>query len=171
MELGGLRTERPRVFLLSTTHGPETAGLAAYLAVQEAYAERNVVGEMERQGRKLADAVNAEVVAAGLEHYVEVTGRPRCLVFLTRDAQGRASQAYRTLFLQEMIRHGVLGQSFVISAAHTDADLGCTVEAAHKALAVYTRAIEAGTVDGLLRGRPVAPALREFAAPRSIVHR
>ena len=72
---------RPRVFLLSTTHGPETAGLAAYLAVQEAYAERDVVGEMERQGRKLADAVNAEVAAAGLEQYVEVTGRPSCLVF------------------------------------------------------------------------------------------
>ena len=171
MELGGLRTERPRVFLLSTTHGPETAGLAAYLAVQEAYAERDVVGEMERQGRKLADAVNAEVVAAGLEQYVEVTGRPSCLVFLTRDAEGHQSQAYRTLFLQEMIRRGVLGQSFVISAAHSDADLDCTIEAAHRALGVYARAIEAGTVDGLLRGRPVAPALREFAAPRNIVHR
>ena len=68
----------------------------------------------------------------------------------------------------EMIRRGVLGQSFVISAAHTDADLDCTIEAAHRALAVYARAIEAGTVDGLLRGRPVAPALREFAAPRNV---
>jgi glutamate-1-semialdehyde 2,1-aminomutase len=171
MELGGLRTERPRVFLLSTTHGPETAGLAAYLAVQEAYAERDVVGEMERQGRKLADAVNAEVVAAGLEQYVEVTGRPSCLGFVTRDAEGRPSQAFRTLFLQEMIRRGVLGQSFVISAAHSDADLDCTTEAVRRALAVYARAIEAGTVDGLLRGRPVAPALRKFAAPRNIVHR
>ena len=166
-----MRTERPRVFLLSTTHGPETAGLAAYLAVQEAYAERDVVGEMERQGRKLADAVNAEVAAAGLERYVEVTGRSSCLVFLTRDAEGRPSQAFRTLFLQEMIRRGVLGQSFVISAAHTDADLDCTIEAAHRALAVYAKAISAGTVDGLLRGRPVAPALREFAAPRSIADR
>jgi len=33
MELGGLRTDASRVFLLSTTHGAETAGLAAYLAV------------------------------------------------------------------------------------------------------------------------------------------
>jgi glutamate-1-semialdehyde 2,1-aminomutase len=171
MELGGLRTERPRVFLLSTTHGPETAGLAAYLAVQEAYDERDVVGQMERQGRKLADAVNAEIAAMGLEQYVQVTGRPSCLVFLTRDAEGRPSQSFRTLFLQELIRRGVLGQSFVISAAHSDADLDCTVEAARRALAVYARAIEAGTVDGLLRGRPVAPALREFAAPRNVVHR
>ena len=32
MELGGLNTDRSRAFLLSTTHGAETTGLAAYLA-------------------------------------------------------------------------------------------------------------------------------------------
>ena len=37
MELGGLRTDRPRVFLLSTTHGPETSALAAFRAVVDAY--------------------------------------------------------------------------------------------------------------------------------------
>ena len=55
MELGGLRTDAPRVFLLSTTHGPETAGLAAYLAVARAYRERDVIGEMEAAGTALAD--------------------------------------------------------------------------------------------------------------------
>ena len=106
-----------------------------------------------------------------LDEYVEVAGRPSCLVFLTKDADGQPSQDYRTLFLQELLRRGVLGQSFVISAAHTDADLACTAEATRRQLPVYARAIEAGTVDGLLHGRPVAPALREFAAPRNIVHR
>ena len=37
MELGGLRTDRPRVFLLSSTHGAETTGLAAFRAVVKAY--------------------------------------------------------------------------------------------------------------------------------------
>ena len=87
---------------------------------------------------------------------------------LTRDADGVPSQAYRTLFLQELLCRGVLGQSFVISAAHTDADLDHTVRAVEGALPVYARALEAGTVDGLLHGRPVAPALRERAEPRRI---
>lgn len=168
MELGGLRTSERRVFLLSTTHGPESAGLAAYLAVEQAYRERDVVGEMERQGRTLADAVNGVVAEAGLGRHIEVVGRPSCLIFLTRDADGKPSQAYRTLFLQELLRRGVLGQSFVISAAHTDADLQLTIRAVQGALPVYARALEAGTVDGLLHGRPVAPALRERAAPRRI---
>ena len=54
MEAGGLNTDDPRVFLLSTTHGAEATGLAAYLAVSKAYAERDVVAEMEVQGTKLA---------------------------------------------------------------------------------------------------------------------
>jgi glutamate-1-semialdehyde 2,1-aminomutase len=56
----------------------------------------------------------------------------------------------------------------VISAAHTDADLDQTIEAAAGALEVYAKAIEAGSTDGLLMGRPVAPAMREFAEPRRL---
>jgi glutamate-1-semialdehyde 2,1-aminomutase len=168
MELGGLRTDQRRVFLLSTTHGPESAGLAAFLAVNQAYRTRDVVGEMEQRGSVLASALTDEIMRAGLQDHVQVLGRPSCLVFATRDAQGRPSQAYRALFMQELLRHGVLGQSFVISAAHTEEDVDCTVAAVSEALAVYGRAVEAGTTDGLLAGGPVAPAIREFAAPRRV---
>ena len=36
----------------------------------------------------------------------------------------------------------MLGQSFVISAAHTDADIGQTIEATAEALKIYARAVE-----------------------------
>ena len=168
LEYGGLRTDHKRVFLLSTTHGPETSSLAAYLAVIHAYRERDVVGEMERQGGVLAAAFNERSAARGLTGYVDAVGRPSCLVFTTRDAEGRPSQEFRTLFLQELLSRGVLGQSLVISAAHTDADVALTVDAAAEAMKVYANALEAGSVRGLLRGRPVAPALRAYAAPRRI---
>jgi glutamate-1-semialdehyde 2,1-aminomutase len=168
MELGGLNTDASRPFLLSTTFGPETTGLAAYLAVRQAYRERDVVSIMEHQGTRLAEAVNAAAEDSGLADYVSVVGRPSCMIFVTRSASGQRSQEYRTLFLQELLTRGVLAQSFVISAAHTDADLDRTVEAVLGSLAVYRRAIEAGTTDGLLRGRPVAPALRERAEPRRL---
>jgi glutamate-1-semialdehyde 2,1-aminomutase len=66
MEAGGLNTDASRVFLLSTTNGAETTGLAAYLAVSAAYAERDVVAEIEIQGTKLR---------SGLE---KVTEEPAC---------------------------------------------------------------------------------------------
>jgi glutamate-1-semialdehyde 2,1-aminomutase len=42
------------------------------------------------------------------------------------------------------------------------------VDAADGAFAIYAKALDAGSTDGLLRGRPVAPAMREFAAPRRL---
>ena len=83
-----------------------------------------------------------------------------------RTATANRPRPYRTLFLQELLRHGVLGQSFVVSAAHTDEDLQLTVDAVRRALPVYRRALERGDATGLFHGRPVAPALREASAPR-----
>ncbi|GAA1920051.1 glutamate-1-semialdehyde 2,1-aminomutase [Nocardioides lentus] len=171
MELGGLRTDAARTFLLSTTHGPEVSGLAAYLAVADAYDGgfgADVVATMERRGAALAAGVNALAASAGLADHVVALGRPSCLVFATRDHTGAPSQAFRTLFLQGLLTHGVLGQSFVVSAAHTEDDLAVTLAAVEATLPSYARALEQGSTDGLLRGRPVAPALRATADPRRL---
>ena len=44
LEYGGLNTDASRVFLPSTTHGPEVMSIAAYLAVVQAYQDHDVVG-------------------------------------------------------------------------------------------------------------------------------
>ncbi|WP_166996730.1 glutamate-1-semialdehyde 2,1-aminomutase [Paramicrobacterium fandaimingii] len=168
MERGGLNTDASRVFLLSNTHGAETTGLAAYLAVADVYTERDVVAEMEAAGQKLQMALLDVIEKAGVSDYLSVFGRPSALVFGTLDAAGKPSQPYRTLLLQELLRHGVLCQSLVISAAHSDDDIAVTIEAFRRASEVYARAIESGTTDGYVSGRPVAPAIREFAAPRRL---
>jgi glutamate-1-semialdehyde 2,1-aminomutase len=172
MELGGLRTDRARVFLLSSTHGAETTGLAAFRAVVRAYTDPagpDPVATMERQGRALADGVNAAAAEAGIGGHLSVVGRPSCQVFRTTDADGQPSQAMRTLFLQEVLRRGVLGQSYVISAAHTDADVARTVEAARGATAAYRKALETGRPEELFDGRAVAPAHRLLAEPRRLL--
>jgi glutamate-1-semialdehyde 2,1-aminomutase len=168
MELGGLNTDRPRVFLLSSTHGAETVSLAAFRAVVRAYAETDPVATMERQGAKLAAGVNAVAAEAGIGEALSVLGRPSCQIFRTADAGGSPSQPMRTLFLQEILRRGVLGQSYVISAAHTDADVEQTVEAARGATVAYRKALETGRPEDLFEGRPVAPAHRLMAAPRRL---
>ena len=168
MELGGLRTDRDRVFLLSTTHGPETVSLAAFRAVAAAYRTDDPIARMERAGRRLAAGFTAAVAEAGLTDHLQVAGRPSCLVFVTRDHEGAPSQAYRTLFLQELLRRGVLGQSFVTSAAHDDVAVDATLAAVRAALPVYRHAVEAKSVTGLLQGRPVAPAIRRGSDPRRV---
>lgn len=171
MEFGGLRTDKDRVFLLSTTHGAETGSLAAFRAVVHAYATQDPIATMERGGRLLAAGIAEAVADHGLDDFVEVVGRPSCQVFITRDADREPSQTYRTLFIQELLRRGILAQSFVISAAHSDLDIEQTLDAVRGALPAYQRAIEVGSADSVLAGEPVAPAIRRYAYPRVALKR
>jgi glutamate-1-semialdehyde 2,1-aminomutase len=159
MRLGGLDHDGERVFLLSTTHGAETHALAAALAVIDAYEAHDVVATLARQGERLRRGVECAARAAGVESCFATLGRPCNLIYATRDRNGRPSQALRALFLQELIRRGVIAPSFVVSAAHGDAEVDRTIEAVVGALTVYRRALDEG-VEKYLAGPAVKPVWR-----------
>jgi glutamate-1-semialdehyde 2,1-aminomutase len=153
MRLGSREREQDNVFLLSTTHGAETPGLAAALRTMQIYREEPVVEHLHRQGERLRQGFEQVVERHGLRGYVELSGRACNLLFGTRGPDGRASQAYRSLFLQETIRRGVLMPSLVVSYSHSDTDIDRTLEAIDGALAVYVRAMTDGAEKHLV-GRP-----------------
>jgi len=159
MELGGLHDSRPRVFLLSTTHGAETSALAAAMAVMQTYQSHHIVDALWRQGQRLADGVRCMIASVGVERYFQVVGRPCNLVYIARDGEEKPSQAFRTLFLRETLLRGLLMPSMVISYAHDDAVVYTTVERIGEALAVYKRALEEG-IERFLPGRPARPVMR-----------
>jgi glutamate-1-semialdehyde 2,1-aminomutase len=162
MQLGGLDHDHDRVFLLSTTHGAETHTLAAAIATMETYRDHDVIGHLYRQGERLRAGLTAAAHSAGVERQVECLGRPCCLLYTTRDQAGRPSQEFRALFLQELIKRGVLAPSFVVSFSHADRDIDLTIDAAAEALLVYRRALDEG-VDRYLVGPPVKPVFRPRA--------
>ncbi len=162
MELGGLRDERERVFLLSTTHGAETHALAAALATIAVYEEEDVIGQLRRAGEALRAGIGRVTETLGLARSFQVLGHPSNLVYATRDRDGNPSQPFRTLFLQETIRRGLLMPSLVVSHAHEEDEVKRTIEAVGEALRVYSRALEEG-LEGLLAGRPVKPVFRKFS--------
>ncbi|HHV68135.1 glutamate-1-semialdehyde 2,1-aminomutase [Brucella intermedia] len=162
MQLGGLiQTDHPRVFLLSTTHGAETHAMAAAIATMTIYRDEPVIERLYEQGSKLAEGVNAAIAAHGLQNHVRLFGRPCCLAYGTLDEAGQPSQAFRTLFLQETIRRGVLMPSLVVSYTHSDTDIARTVDAIDGALGIYVRALNDG-VGSYLTGRPSQVVYRRF---------
>ncbi len=161
MELGGLYHDRERVFLLSTTHGAEPHALAAAIAVIDTYQNEPVIERMNQQGTKLQVGANQAIRRHGLSDYVQVLGRPSNLVFVTRDPQKQRSQWFRALFMQEIIKRGILGPSFVISYAHSDEDVEKTVQAVDAAMKVYGRALEDGPQRYLV-GPPTKPVYRRY---------
>jgi glutamate-1-semialdehyde 2,1-aminomutase len=162
MQAGGLEHGHERVFLLSTTHGAESASLAAALATMQFYREHPVIETLYARGARLRAGVEAAVRAAGLEQYVDLSCRDCSLLYTTRDAERRPSQEFRTLFMQELIRQRILAPSFVVSYSHSEADIDRTVEAVEAALQVYRRALEDGPSPHL-EGRPVKPVFRRYA--------
>ncbi len=159
MERGGLHHQSPRVFLLSTTHGAETHALAAARETIRVYRELDVVEQLWRQGERLQTLVERSVVENRLAGFFELLGRPCNLVFATKDHAGNRSQAFRTLFMQELIKRGILAPSFVVSYSHSDADIDRTAAAVYEAHLVYRKALEDG-VERYLEGRPVKPVYR-----------
>jgi glutamate-1-semialdehyde 2,1-aminomutase len=163
MDRGGLRGEHERVFLLSTTHGAETHALAAAIAVMDVYAEEGIVARLHERGEKLAAGIRDVAASAGVEDHVVVQGRPSNMVFATLDENLEPSQPYRTLFLRELILGGVIGPSFVVSAALTDEDIARTVDVVERACVVYRKALDAGDPAAWMGGRPVKPVFRRYA--------
>ena len=162
MRLGGLdHTDRPRVFLLSTTHGAETHSLAAAIATMRIYQNEPVIEHLTRQGERLRELAEAVIRHHDLEAYVSIIGRASCLLYGTRDLDGKPSQAMRTLLLQETIRRGVLMPSLVVSYSHADEDIERTVMALDGALGVYRQALDGG-VNRFLIGRPSEPVMRNY---------
>jgi glutamate-1-semialdehyde 2,1-aminomutase len=161
MELGGLHHPRERVFLLSTTHGAETHALAAAIEVIRVYKTQPVVETLYRQGERLRAGIEKVTAELGLASHFPLSGRPCNLLYGTLDQDLKSSQPFRTLFLQETIRRGVIAPSFVVSYAHTDRDIDRTIEAVGEALLVYRKALSEG-VEKYLVGPSVKTVYRKF---------
>ncbi|MGI0025077.1 MAG: hypothetical protein ACREA4_08035 [Nitrososphaera sp.] len=66
-----------------------------------------------------------------------------------------------TLFMEGMIKRGVIAPSFVASYSHSEQDI-VTVAASAEVLRIYRRALDHGA-EGYLAGRPVKPVFRRYA--------
>jgi glutamate-1-semialdehyde 2,1-aminomutase len=161
MCLGGLDHDKERVFLLSLTHGAETHCLAAALETMRIYQREPVIDVLWSQGRRLATGINKSIDEHKLNGYFEVVGKPCNLVYATRNNDKQPSQPFRTLFLQETIKRGILAPSLIVSYSHTDSDIDKTIDVVHEALYFYRKALDEG-VEKYLIGRAVKPIWRRF---------
>ena len=161
MEFGGLYHRGKRVFLISTTHGAENHSLAAARAVVKIYKEHDVTGHMSNIGQQLMDGMNAAARDIGISEYFELYGFACNPAHICRDKTGAISLPLKTLFMQEMIKAGILMPYIVPSFAHTPSDVDRTIDAARGAFKTYAKALNDGW-EKYLEGEPVKPVFRTF---------
>lgn len=161
MELGGLFHDKKRVFLISTTHGAENASLAAMRAALAIYRSERVVERFWTVGGALMEGLNGAAKDAGVGDQFKAYGFPCSPYYACRDAQGAVSMPMRTLFLQEMVRNGVIANYFAPSYSHTDREVEATLAAARKTFSVYSRALNDGW-EKFVEGPVVKPVFRAY---------
>jgi len=162
MSLGSI--EKPgqeRLFLLSTTHGAEMAGMGAFLATMKMMERENVVDHLWDFGRRLLALMQEKFEAHGVADSLKVGGFSCSPYYLTLDDKGAASLPLRTLFAQEMVRQGVLMPWIALSWRHGEEELKLTARALDAALPVYKKAMADGA-ERYLEGPAIKPVFRKF---------
>ncbi|MFZ5556228.1 MAG: glutamate-1-semialdehyde 2,1-aminomutase [Pseudomonadota bacterium] len=163
MELGGIRRAgAEKLFLISTTHGAETTGLAAMVATIDAFKGHAMIDGNWQRGAWLKTRLNEIIARHGLASSLQLAGYPCLLALTCRNATGQPDDAFRTLFMQEMIARGVLFQGlFYPTWSHQETEMLHIAQAFDESCAVYRRAIDAGSCANLLVGPPAKPVFRK----------
>lgn len=163
MELGGIRnTGAEKVFLISTTHGAETSGIAACMATIDVFQQNDVIKHNHHIGNRLHNLSRKIIAEKGLEKYISVTDTDWWPIFTFRDRECNVSLGMKTLMMQEMISRGVLFiGTFIPCFSHTEADVDFFINALTESLAIFEKALESG-FEKFLVGPVIKPVFRKY---------
>lgn len=151
-----------RLFLLSTTHGPEMVSLAAMLRTLEIMEAEGVFEKIYRFGERLIFGANEIFRSFELGDHVKFYGFPGSPYYSTSLGDGMPSYQLRTLFQQELAKNKIIMPWVALSSAHSAKDLRLTLDAIEKSAPVLSKALHQGTTDGLLVGPSIKPVFRKF---------
>ena len=162
MQLGSIDfAGQERVFLLSTTHGAEMSGLGAFVATINFMHEHDVIKYLWDYGQRLIALMNDLAHVYGIAASFKAGGFACSPYYVTLDQDGQNSFALRTLFMQEMIKYGVLMPWIAICYRHGDEEFEMTKKALAKTFEIYRLALNTG-VEKYLEGPIIKPVFRRY---------
>jgi glutamate-1-semialdehyde aminotransferase len=147
-----------------TTFGGEALSLAAARATILEMRDKDVAGQLARQGEKLKAGYLALASALGLAGATSCVGFPYRSMVTFAPPVGASATALqmKSLVQQEMLARGVLWGGFhTMCFAHTDPDVDQVLAAYRGALPILRDALAKGDLAARLRGDPVEPVFRK----------
>jgi glutamate-1-semialdehyde 2,1-aminomutase len=142
-----------------TTFGGETLSLAAAKATLHELERQQVPARLEQLGQRLTAGVTALADRLGLG-YARCVGLP-CRSLLALDPSGADPLLVKSFVQQELIKRGVLWNGFhALSFSHTETDIDYLLSAYGEVLPLLDRALRAGNLHELIRGRPIQASFR-----------
>ena len=143
---------------VSSTYWSDLVGITAAITTLREIERRNVPGQLADYGERLQSGMRE--VLDEMDLPVEISGLPATPGFTFSDPfDAEATKTLNVLVAQETAKRGVLFNAHPRhSSAHSDHDLGMTLEAYRDALGVVKDALARDSVDDVLEAS-LAPAL------------
>jgi glutamate-1-semialdehyde 2,1-aminomutase len=163
MELGGIRSEgEEKVFLISTTHGGETHALRAGIKTIDLFKEKQVIQHIRTTAQLVLKECTEIIRETNSSEFIEIQGKDWILGFVFKNSKGEPDPEFRTLFMQEMIKRGVLFQgAFIPCLSHQENEVAFFLDAFRNSIAVFQMALEKG-VQNYLTGKAARPVFRKY---------
>ena len=162
MELGSIEKKgTERVFLLSSTHGGEMSGMAAFISTLNKLKNKKVIDKNWDYGIKLKNIFNNIAKEMNINDYIYMTGVGCSPYYICLDKSKKPSQIFKTLFVQQMLKSNILMPWIAISYSHGKKELENTRKALIKTLGVYKKALKLGP-DKFVKGRIIKPVFRKY---------
>lgn len=145
----------------SGTFGGETLSLAASIAVIEKMQGQPVIKTLWQTGHRLATGVKERIAGHGLDSVLSLKGMAPWKLLDFQDHPGASKEIIRTVFIQEMLRHGVLlTSSHNVCYAHNDEDIAATLDAYDATLALIQDGLSKGSLESKLSGPVIKPIFK-----------
>jgi glutamate-1-semialdehyde aminotransferase len=150
-------------FMFSMTYAGEAASLAAAeAAITEQIEQGDVHDHIWRQGRAIRDGYNELAADHGVDHLTECVGMGPRINVQFDDADRASANLLESLFMQEAHEGGVLyAGSHLPSYSHSDEDVEEMLAVYDDAMSTLADAVESGSVEDRLEGKPMGASLRE----------
>jgi len=127
------------------------------------FESHDVIGHNHRIGDRFISGVKRLLKQHNLEEYFKIMGFNWSVGLIVNGPDKQPSMAFRTLFMQEMIRRGVLYQGILSPCySHTEEDIDWMLQAFNESLTIFSNALDEGRVDNFLVGPEIKPVFREF---------
>lgn len=147
MELGGLRNKgAKKVFLVSTTHGAESTGLAAMMKTISILKGSSILDDNRNVGNEFYEQVEKLIHDLDLNKYLEIQGDTKVVQTLKiTGCQKYPQDLLSTFIFREMHNHGVLYNGlFYFMAAHRNEELDHLLKGCREALNNFSKILEKG---------------------------
>ena len=145
----------------SGTFGGEALSLAASLATIKKIKSRNVVKYLWDYGQKISDQVEQLLFQHGLDKTIKLSGYAPWKIIQFLDHEIVSTAELKTLFIQEMIKRGILINSALnINFSHSSVDQYKIIKAFEEVLSIIAECIKNKNTKKYLRSPVIKPLFK-----------